>query len=239
VHPGGTQALRGIDLDVAAGEMVAVMGPSGSGKSTLLQIIGGLDTPSGGTVEVCGELISALSEARRALLRRRRIGYLFQSFNLIPNLSVADNVELPILLAGDGAGAARRRRGELLAQLGVAEHAAKSPATLSGGQQQRVALARAVANHPDVLLADEPTGSLDTAAARDVMTLLAEHHATGQTIVLVTHDHRVAAAADRVVTLRDGLVVDAVEVGPGSPPGLPPLLPIADPFSAVQPGARS
>jgi putative ABC transport system ATP-binding protein len=240
-HPGGAQALRGVDLVVAPGEMVAVMGASGSGKSTLLQLLGGLDTPTSGTVEVAGQQIGSLSEAKRAVLRRRHIGYVFQAFNLVPNLSVADNVEMPLLLAGVGAGSARKRRTELLERLGLAEHAAKAPGALSGGQQQRVALARALANRPDVLLADEPTGALDTAAAADVMALLREHHREGQTVVLVTHDHRIAATADRVVTLRDGLVVDEADLAALATvddvaPTLSGLLTLGDPFGPVRSG---
>lgn len=199
-------ALRGVDVTVAPGELVAIMGPSGCGKSTLLHLIGGLDTPTSGAIEVTGERIDQLSEAKRAVLRRRHIGYVFQFFNLIANLSVADNVELPILLVGASPAAARARRDELLAQLGLTEYAAKPPSELSGGQQQRVALARALANKPLLLLADEPTGNLDTVAAGDVLALLQRQHEDGQTVVLVTHDPRVAAAADRVLVMQDGVI---------------------------------
>jgi putative ABC transport system ATP-binding protein len=199
-------ALRGVYVTVWPGELVAIMGPSGCGKSTLLHLIGGLDTPTSGEIEVTGERIDRLSEARRAILRRRHIGYVFQFFNLIANLSVADNVELPMLLVGQSPTAARARRAELLAGLGLTEHASKPPSDLSGGQQQRVALARALANKPVLLLADEPTGNLDTAAAGDVLALLHRQHDDGQTVVLVTHDARVAAAADRVLVMQDGVI---------------------------------
>lgn len=199
-------ALRGVDMSVLPGELVAIMGPSGCGKSTLLHLIGGLDTPTSGEVEVTGERIDQLSETRRAVLRRRHIGYVFQFFNLIANLSVADNVELPMLLVGQPTAAARARRDELLAGLGLTEHASKAPSDLSGGQQQRVALARALANKPVLLLADEPTGNLDTASAGDVLALLQRQHDAGQTIVMVTHDAHVAAAADRVLVMQDGVI---------------------------------
>jgi len=208
-------ALRGIDLAVARGEFVAVMGPSGCGKSTLLHLLGGLDRPSAGEVTLDGERVDRLSEAKRAVLRRRKVGFVFQFFNLIGNLTVADQVELPALLAGVSSGEARRRRGLLLEELGIAEKAGAVPAQLSGGQQQRVALARTLVNRPAVLLADEPTGNLDTQSTREVLALLRRYHAEGQTIVLVTHDARVAAAADRVLTMRDGAVVDDSRLGAG------------------------
>jgi putative ABC transport system ATP-binding protein len=199
-----TQALRGVDLEVARGAWVAIMGPSGSGKSTLLHLLGGLDTPDAGSVMIDGADVSALSETRRALLRRRHIGYLFQFFNLVSDLSVAENVELPMLLVGERRREAHRRATELLESLGVGDVLGAAPAELSGGQQQRVALARALANRPAVLLADEPTGNLDTDSARQVLALLRAQHDAGQTIVMVTHDSRVAAAADRVLVMQDG-----------------------------------
>jgi len=200
-------ALRGVDLAVAEGEFVSVMGPSGCGKSTLLHLLGGLDRPTSGEVHLGGRRVDQLSEAAWALLRRRQVGFVFQFFNLIANLTVADNVELPALLAGVPAREARRRAGELLERLGLEETARRVPGDLSGGQQQRVAIARALVNRPSVLLADEPTGNLDTAAAREVVAVLRERHADGQTIVLVTHDMRVASAAQRVVAMRDGRIV--------------------------------
>ncbi|GAA2138751.1 ABC transporter ATP-binding protein [Nocardioides koreensis] len=199
-----TRALRGLDLDVAPGEWLAVMGPSGCGKSTLLHLLGGLDTADGGSVEIDGDDLARLSEARRAVLRRARVGYVFQFFNLVQDMTVAENVELPMLLVGSGRPAARRRCRELLADVGLGELERALPSQLSGGEQQRVALARALANRPGVLLADEPTGNLDTEAARQVLGLLAAQHAAGQTIIMVTHDPRVAAAADRLLVMQDG-----------------------------------
>jgi putative ABC transport system ATP-binding protein len=199
-------ALRDVDLSVAHGEFVAVTGPSGCGKSTLLNLLGGLDRPTAGEVLLHGERVDGAGEARRAKLRRGEIGIVFQFFNLIGNLTVADNVELPALLAGVPAREARRRGHDLLERLGLAEAARRVPGNLSGGQQQRVAIARALINRPSLLLADEPTGNLDSAAAREVMGVLQERHDDGQTIVLVTHDMRVASTADRVVTMRDGAV---------------------------------
>jgi putative ABC transport system ATP-binding protein len=200
-------ALQEVDLTVAPGEFVAVTGPSGCGKSTLLNLIGGLDSPTAGEIRLRGERIDRAGEARRARLRRTEIGFVFQFFNLILNLTVRDNVELPALLAGVPAREARRRTSELLERLGLADAGERVPGDLSGGQQQRVAIARALVNRPSVLLADEPTGNLDTAAAREVVAVLRERHADGQTIVLVTHDMRVASAAQRVVAMRDGRIV--------------------------------
>jgi putative ABC transport system ATP-binding protein len=201
-----TNAVRGVDLDVSSGEWVAIMGPSGCGKSSLLHLLGGLDTPDAGTVCVDGRNVGELSETRRALLRRTRIGYVFQFFNLVQDFTVAENIELPMLLAGAARGAARRRRAELLDAVGLADIADASPSQLSGGQQQRVAIARALANRPGVVLADEPTGNLDTDSARQVLTLLRDQHEAGQTIVMVTHDARVAAVADRLLVMEDGRI---------------------------------
>jgi putative ABC transport system ATP-binding protein len=199
-------ALRGVDVAVDAGEFVAVTGPSGCGKSTLLNLLGGLDRPSDGEVWLAGRRVDELSEARWAVVRRRQFGFVFQFFNLIGNLSVRDNVEVPALLAGVSPREARRRRERLFADLGLPDDAGAVPAQLSGGEQQRVAIARALINEPKVLLADEPTGNLDSRSARDVVGVLKTFHARGQTIVLVTHDPRVASAADRVLSLRDGCV---------------------------------
>ena len=202
--PRETNAVRGVDLDVTAGEWVAIMGPSGCGKSSLLHMLGGLDTPDAGTVSVAGEDLARLSETKRALLRRKSIGYVFQFFNLVQDFTVAENIELPMLLVGTGRTMARRRRDELLEAVGLSDAAGASPAQLSGGQQQRVAIARALANQPSVLLADEPTGNLDTESARQVLALLRKQHDAGQTIVMVTHDARVAAVADRLLVMEDG-----------------------------------
>jgi putative ABC transport system ATP-binding protein len=202
------QAVHAVDLAVEPGEFVSIMGPSGCGKSTLLHMLGGLDRPTAGEVWLHGARVDGLSEKAWALLRRREIGFVFQFFNLIGNLTVADNVELPGLLNGMAARQARARREELLAELGIAELGQQLPGRISGGQQQRVALARALVNRPAVLLADEPTGNLDSASAREVMDLIRRSHDAGQTIVLVTHDPRVAAAADRVIHMRDGAVTE-------------------------------
>src|SRR5215212_7949859 len=215
-------ALAGVELRVGQGEFVAVTGPSGCGKSTLLNLLGGLDRPTSGEVLVHGERLAGASEARRARLRRSDIGFVFQFFNLIANLTVADNVELPALLAGVPGREARRRSGELLARLGLDETADRVPGALSGGQQQRVAIARALVNRPSVLLADEPTGNLDSTAAREVMQVLRERHEEGQTIVLVTHDVRVASTADRVVAMRDGEITSEADMG-AAPRGREPL----------------
>ncbi len=203
--PGGeVRALRGVNLALAPGELVAVMGPSGCGKSTLLHVLGGLDTPSAGEVYVAGQRTDNAGEGRRAVLRRRLIGFVFQTFNLIGNLTVADNVELSALVAGVNAREARLRREQLLMDLGIADKAHRVPAQLSGGERQRVAVARALVNSPAVVLADEPTGNLDSTTAREVMSVFKRHHELGQTMLLVTHDAGVAGAADRVLQMRDG-----------------------------------
>jgi putative ABC transport system ATP-binding protein len=203
---GELHALRGVDLDVCTGQLVAVMGPSGCGKSTLLHLLGGLDSPTSGQVYVNGARVDVMKEAQRALLRRRQIGFVFQTFNLIGNLSVADNIELPALMAGLSSAEARRRREGLLAELGLSDKAQMAPAQLSGGQRQRVALVRALINRPAILLADEPTGNLDSRSAAEVLDLLRQSHADRQTILLVTHDANVASIADRVVHMKDGRI---------------------------------
>ena len=214
-------ALRGIDLAIERGEFVAIMGPSGSGKSTLLNLLAGLDRPTAGEVRLAGERIDGLSETELARLRRRHVGFVFQFFNLMPTLSAVENVELPLLLVGRRRKDARRAANELLSELGIGDKHAAAPVQLSGGQQQRVALARALANTPDIVLGDEPTGNLDSAAAREVLGLLRDARDRGQTVLLVTHDARVAAAADRVITLRDGLVSDETELQAARPVALP------------------
>jgi putative ABC transport system ATP-binding protein len=192
------------------------MGPSGSGKSTLLHVLGGLDTPDAGSVSIAGDDIARLSDTKRALLRRGQIGYVFQFFNLVSDMSARDNVELPMLLTGTRRRDARQRARDLLESLGIGDVPDAMPAELSGGQQQRVALARALANQPAVLLADEPTGNLDTDSARQVLTLLRKEHDAGQAIVMVTHDPRVAAAADRVLVMQDGRFTQEATVEPPS-----------------------
>jgi putative ABC transport system ATP-binding protein len=209
------QALRGVDLLVTSGELVAVMGPSGCGKSTLLHLLGGLDRPSSGEVHLNGRRVDTLSEAAWAVLRRTQVGLVFQFFNLIGNLTVADNIELPALMAGVSPADARRRREALLADLSLPEKGGAIPAELSGGQQQRVALARALVNQPAVLLADEPTGNLDSRSTADVLALLRRMNAQGQTILLVTHDPRVASIADRVIAMRDGQIKNETSLEKG------------------------
>jgi putative ABC transport system ATP-binding protein len=211
----GPPALAGVSLTIRAGEAVAILGPSGSGKSTMLNLIAGLDRPSGGTVTVDGVRVDELGEAGSARYRRAKIGMVFQFFNLLDDLTVADNVMLPAQLAGTSRGAARRRAAELLGTLGIDRHAGAYPGRLSGGERQRVAVARALMNRPALLLADEPTGALDTASGREVRQLLNELHADGQTIVLVTHDLALAeACATRTVQLVDGRVAADVAMEP-------------------------
>ncbi|MDG5803702.1 ABC transporter ATP-binding protein [Streptomyces ossamyceticus] len=223
-------AVRGVDLCVRRGEFVAVTGPSGAGKSTLLHLLGGLQRPDSGSIWLDGERTDAYSEARWAMERRRRIGIVFQFFNLVSNLPVADNVELPALLAGVSARRARAERAELLAELGLAGKERSMPGELSGGEQQRVALARALVNRPPLLLADEPAGSLDSKGTREVMRLLSRFHQRGQTILLVTHDARLASAADRVISFFDGRIADDVELGGAPSPGagVPAVLELRD-----------
>ncbi len=201
-------AVRGVDLALHPGEFAALIGPSGSGKSTLLHMLGGLEPPTSGEIWLKGVRVDGFSRARWALLRRHHIGFVFQFFNLVSNMTVADNVELAALMGGATRRQARERRDELLAELGLQAKAGAAPARLSGGEQQRVALARAMANRPSLLLADEPTGNLDSSSSRAVLRLLAKAHADGQSILLVTHDARVASAADRVISLFDGTVID-------------------------------
>lgn len=209
-HNNGSEvhALRGINLTVAPGELVAVMGPSGCGKSTLLHILGGLDSPSSGEVYVNGDRIDTMSETQRAVLRRNQVGFVFQAFNLIGNLSVLDNVELPGLVARKSAAKIRERREALLADLGISQKAGNIPAQLSGGEKQRVAIARALINQPAILLADEPTGNLDSKSALEVMQLLLRTHEMGQTVLIVTHDPNVASIAQRVIFMKDGKITN-------------------------------
>ncbi len=200
-------ALRNVSLRIPAGQVTAIMGPSGSGKSTLLNLMAGLDRATDGTIRVDGQDITRLSEAALARYRRARVGLVFQFFNLLNTLTVLDNVLIPAQLAGMNRREACRRAGELLDQLGIADQASKYPARLSGGQRQRVAIARALVNRPALLLADEPTGALDTHSGEQVLDLFRDLNRTGQTIVLVTHDPRLAErCAGRIVTLVDGAV---------------------------------
>ena len=201
-------AVRGVDIELERGEFAAIMGPSGSGKSTLLHLLGGLERPTSGEIWLDGQRVDGLSQARWAMLRRRHIGFMFQFFNLVSNMTVADNVELAALMGGATRRQARERRVDLLGDLGLGAKADAAPARLSGGEQQRVALARALANRPSLLLADEPTGSLDSSGSQAVMRLLTRVHSEGQAILLVTHDARVASASERVISLFDGMVAD-------------------------------
>jgi putative ABC transport system ATP-binding protein len=204
---GETTALNGITLEIRAGEAVAVMGPSGCGKSTLLNMVAGLDRPSSGTVTVHGQELGRLTETGLALYRRHRVGMIFQFFNLLDDLSALDNVALAAQLTGTPAAAARRRAVELLDELGIADRRNAYPAVLSGGERQRVAVARALMNRPALLLADEPTGALDSHAGEQVMDLLIDLNQIGQTLLLVTHDERLATrCASRLVTFADGRI---------------------------------
>src|SRR5690242_7264438 len=205
------RALRGVDFSMSAAEFVAVMGPSGCGKSTLLNIIAGLDTPTDGDVALAGEQLVGKTEDELAILRRRHIGIVFQFFNLLAGMSVLENVTLPAVIAGAPRKRAETRARDLLDLLGLADKAKNAPGVLSGGQRQRLAIARALANQPTLLLADEPTGSLDSAGGAEVLELFKRLHDDGQTIMLVTHDAKVASAADRIVQLADGRIVGQAE----------------------------
>jgi putative ABC transport system ATP-binding protein len=203
----GPAALDDVSLTVQPGESVAILGPSGSGKSTMLNMIAGLDRPDAGTVTVAGVRVDKLGEAGSAKFRRAKVGMVFQFFNLLDDLTVLDNIVLPAEMAGTSRNQARRRASELLETLGIARHASAYPGRLSGGQRQRVAVARALMNRPALLLADEPTGALDSTSGEDVMDLFNELHADGQTIVIVTHDLSVAeACATRAVRIVDGRI---------------------------------
>ncbi|MGD2144980.1 MAG: ABC transporter ATP-binding protein [Anaerolineae bacterium] len=208
------QALNGVSIRISAGEFVTVMGHSGSGKSTLLHLLGGLDHPTSGSVKVEDHALHTMSETALARFRRKHVGFVFQFFNLIDNLTVQANIELPALLInGKDGRAARERSKQLLERLGIREQARKHPWELSGGQQQRVAIARALINRPTVLLVDEPTGNLDSTSSQVVLDILSECHDQGQTILMVTHDPRAAVRGQRVLFLHDGHFVDQMTGG--------------------------
>src|SRR5689334_7489999 len=203
------RALRGVDLTVERGEFIAVMGPSGCGKSTLLNLVAGLDVPDEGEISVAGEAVTGRTEDDLARMRRKHMGIVFQFFNLLEGMTVLENVVLPSVIAGRRRKMAETRARDLLDLLGIGDKASAVPGVLSGGQRQRLAIARALANQPTLLLADEPTGALDSAGGAEIIELLRRLHRSGQTIILVTHDADVAAAAERVVRMRDGRIVDA------------------------------
>ena len=202
------QALSGVDVDVAAGEFIAITGPSGSGKSTLMHILGCLDSPTSGSYRLDGEDVGTLSGKRLAHVRNRKVGFVFQTFNLMPRLTVEENVALPLKYRGGVPRGERRRRAhKLLERLGLSQRIGHRPDELSGGERQRVAIARALVGEPAILMADEPTGNLDSKAGNEVLKTFAELHAAGHTLVLVTHDPGVAARAERVIQMSDGRIV--------------------------------
>lgn len=217
---GGTvTALDGIDLSFGSGSYTAVMGPSGSGKSTLLNLIGALDTPTSGEVVVAGESVTGLSETDRAALRGTRIGFIFQTFNLMPRLTAVENVALPLMFADWNRSRRRERAQTLLSRVGLGDRLEHLPQELSGGQRQRVAIARALASDPELILADEPTGNVDTETGAEIMALLREANERGNAIMLVTHERRIAEHADRIVSLRDGSLEGIEQVSETAPAG--------------------
>ena len=206
----GTQevlAIRGVDLDVAPGEYLAIMGSSGSGKSTLMNVIGCLDTATSGSYRLAGTEVGSLSDSRLANIRNREIGFVFQTFNLLPRSTATQNVELPLIYAGVAAGERRQRVAAALADVGLADRGHHKPNELSGGQRQRVAIARALVNNPSLLLADEPTGNLDSKTSIEIMALFAALHTQGHTIIVVTHEADIAACTRRIIRLNDGQIV--------------------------------
>jgi putative ABC transport system ATP-binding protein len=214
------RAVDEVDLDVVRGESVAIMGPSGCGKSTLLHLLGGLERPTRGELTLAGARVDGLGETGLAKLRRHAIGFVFQGFHLVEELTAVENVEMPALLSGTSPREARKRALELLDRTGLGDRAKHLPSELSGGQRQRVAVARALVGRPPLVLADEPTGNLDSAATVEVLRLFHGLRADGQTLVIVTHDARIGAAADRLISMRDGSFVDETEVVGGMPRGV-------------------
>jgi putative ABC transport system ATP-binding protein len=213
---GLVRAVDAVDLEIARGETLSIMGPSGCGKSTLLHLLGGLDRPSAGELWVEGRRIDRLSERALAKLRRHEVGFVFQAYHLMDELTAQENVELPALLAGRSPREARNRARQLLDQIGLADRAEHLPSALSGGQRQRVAIARALANEPILVLADEPTGNLDSTATLEVLRVFEDLHLAGLTLVIVTHDERIAATADRLISMRDGTFVDETRLVGGT-----------------------
>ena len=214
------EALRGIDLDIGSNDYVAVVGPSGSGKSTLMNIIGCLDTPTSGEYVLSGEKVAGLDRNRLAEIRNRHVGFVFQNFNLLPYASALENVELPLLFAGVSTRERKERAEEMLRRVDLADRMDHKPTELSGGQMQRVAIARALVNRPAIILADEPTGNLDSASGQGIVGLFRELHGAGQTIVMITHDQAVARLAERIVQIRDGVLIE--QGGAASHPPEPP-----------------
>ena len=202
------RALNGVDLTIEAGEFVAIMGPSGSGKSTLMHIIGCLDSPTSGEYHLDGVLVSQMDKDDLASIRNSKIGFVFQSFNLLPHLNILKNVELPLMYAGESLRERSRKAREILASVGLSDRLRHKPSELSGGQRQRVAIARAIVNNPAILLADEPTGNLDSQAGGDILEIFTQLHSQGNTVIIVTHDKAVAQRAGRIIRIMDGRIED-------------------------------
>ena len=211
------RALAGVSLDILPGEMVAVMGPSGSGKSTFMNVVGCLDRPSGGHYALAGESVESMDGDQLAAIRNRRIGFVFQQFNLLPRISALENVELPMVYAGVKPAERRTRALEALSRVGLGERGLHTPSELSGGQQQRVAIARALVNRPQLILADEPTGALDSQTSEDIMRLLTALNEQGMTIVIVTHEQDISAWASRRIVFRDGRIIEDIRQQPVRP----------------------